>query len=66
MMSALFVGAQTNIGLVAYYTFENSAEDATGNTANGGLVTGAPTYGCGVNNNSIQLDYILNFWHIYY
>ena len=55
MMSALFVGAQTNIGLVAYYTFENSAEDATGNTANGGLVTGAPTYGCGVNTGAIQL-----------
>lgn len=54
-MSTFIAGAQTNIGLVAYYTFENSAEDATGNTANGGLITGTPAYGCGVRTNAIQL-----------
>ncbi len=48
-------GAQTNIGLVAYYTFENNAQDVTGNTANGGLVTGSPAYACGVRTSAIQL-----------
>ncbi len=47
--------AQTNIGLVAYYTFENNVQDATGNTANGGLVTGSPGYACGVRTSAIQL-----------
>lgn len=54
-ISALAAGAQTTIGLVAYYTFENNAEDVTGNTANGGLVTGSPGYNCGVKTNGIQL-----------
>lgn len=49
------VNAQTGVGLVAYYTFENSVTDATGNTANGGLVSGEPVYGCGVRTNAIQL-----------
>lgn len=55
MFSAALLGAQTNIGLVAYYTFENNAADVTGNTANGGLVTGTPVYSCGVKTNAIQL-----------
>jgi gliding motility-associated-like protein len=55
MFGAVLLGAQTNIGLVAYYTFENNASDVTGNTANGGLVTGSPGYACGVKTNAIQL-----------
>ncbi|MBX2928375.1 MAG: gliding motility-associated C-terminal domain-containing protein [Saprospiraceae bacterium] len=55
MFGAALLGAQTNIGLIAYYTFENNAADVTGNTANGGLVTGTPVYACGVKTNAIQL-----------
>lgn len=55
MFGAALLGAQTNIGLVAYYTFENNAADVTGNTANGGLITGSPVFACGVKTNAIQL-----------
>ncbi len=52
---ALAAAGQTNIGLVAYYTFENNTEDVTGNTANGGLATGSPGFNCGVKTSAIQL-----------
>lgn len=55
LLLSFSIHAQTSVGLVAYYTFENSATDATGNTANGGLVSGEPVYGCGVRTNAIQL-----------
>jgi gliding motility-associated-like protein len=55
LMFGMSVSAQTSIGLVAYYTFENSAADVTGNTANGGLATGTPGYVCGVRGNAVQL-----------
>lgn len=56
MVGAALAAAQPTIGLVAYYTFEDNAQDVTGNTANGGLLIGAPVYRCGIRNTrAIQL-----------
>lgn len=49
--------AQTSIGMVAYYPFENSTGDATGNSANTGSIVGAPGYSCGVQGDaSLRLN----------
>lgn len=50
------VWAQTEIGLVAHYKFENNVTDATGMQSNTGIVTGIVTYGCGVNGQAISLN----------
>ncbi|NUO02503.1 MAG: LamG domain-containing protein, partial [Saprospiraceae bacterium] len=50
------VAAQTTVGLVAYYPFENNAGDATGNSANTGTIIGAPDYVCGVRDAALRLD----------
>lgn len=48
--------AQTNIGLIAHFPFDNSLNDATGNTANNGIPVGAPALGsCGVRDNALFL-----------
>lgn len=47
---------QTTIGLVAYYSFENSLEDVTGNTANTGFPSGEVDYDCGVEGEALFLD----------
>ncbi len=41
------MGAQTLPGLAAYYSFEGSLEDVSGTTANTGMPSGTPAYGCG-------------------
>jgi len=56
---AIFTLAQaqpTTIGLVAYFPFEGSLNDATGNTANAGTALGFPYYTCGVNGDAIAFD----------
>ena len=50
---ALF--AQTGVGLVAYYNFEQNITDVTGNSANAGLPVGAVVYGCGISGDALQL-----------
>ncbi|GJM35796.1 MAG: hypothetical protein DHS20C18_47970 [Saprospiraceae bacterium] len=50
------LSAQTNVGLIAYYPFEQSLEDVTGNTANTGTATGNPQFVCGVKGESILLN----------
>lgn len=50
------LSAQTTVGLVAYYPFDTSLVDATGNSANTGAAVGNPTYLCGVNKSAIALD----------
>lgn len=42
------LASQSTVGLVAYYPFDLSVNDATGNTANTGFVTRPPEFGCGV------------------
>jgi gliding motility-associated-like protein len=40
--------SQPTTGLVAYYPFDLSVNDATGNTANTGFISRPPEFGCGV------------------
>ncbi len=55
LLSAV-LAAQTNVGLVAYYPFEETLEDVTGNTANTGVANGNPQYVCGVKDEGILLN----------
>ena len=48
--------AQTELGLRAYYTFDASLADATGNTANGGVESGIVEFGCGVQGQAVSLS----------
>lgn len=50
------LAAQTTAGLVAHYRFDGSTNDATGNTANTGAITGNPYYTCGAENDAISFD----------
>jgi gliding motility-associated-like protein len=50
------LSAQTNVGLVAHYAFDGNYQDATGNTANTGVVGGNPAFRCGVVNDAVLLD----------
>lgn len=50
------LSAQTDVGLVAHYTFDNNLDDATGNTANTGIGEGSIEYRCGVSGEAILLD----------
>ncbi|MEM8583557.1 MAG: LamG-like jellyroll fold domain-containing protein [Bacteroidota bacterium] len=47
--------AQTDIGLVAHYTFEGDFTDQTGDSSNGGVSSGVPEFGCGVIGQAVQL-----------
>lgn len=48
--------AQTTVGLVAYYPFDTTFADVTGNTANNGIPQGNPAFVCGIKNNSATFD----------
>ncbi|MCB0654069.1 MAG: gliding motility-associated C-terminal domain-containing protein [Saprospiraceae bacterium] len=53
---SLSLSAQTNVGLVAYYTFDGHYTDATGNTANTAIPQGTPEFRCGVKGDALLLD----------
>lgn len=48
--------AQPTVGLVAYFPFDSTAVDATGNVQNDGTVNGSASYSCGIVGNAILLD----------
>ncbi len=48
--------AQTTVGLVAYYPFNSSYADVTGNTANAGVQSGDPSFACGISGGALFLD----------
>lgn len=50
------LNAQTTVGMVAYYPFENNLDDQTGNTSNTGIPVGTPTFACGVQGQALSLD----------
>lgn len=52
----LFVQAQTTTGLVAYYPFDGTLGDATGNTNNNGIETGSVDFACGVDGSAALFD----------
>lgn len=63
LLTVLFLGAnagaivgQPTLGLVAHYSFNGDFADATGDTANGGVASGVPEFGCGVDGTAIVLD----------
>ena len=47
IVGTLSLTAQTTIGLVAHYPFDSTFNDATGNTTNTGLPSGAMGFACG-------------------
>ena len=53
---AAHLAAQTTVGLVAHYRFDGNTNDATGNTANTGAITGNPYYTCGAEIEAISFD----------
>ncbi|TXB67601.1 LamG-like jellyroll fold domain-containing protein [Phaeodactylibacter luteus] len=53
---AFALNAQTTIGLVAHYRFDGTFTDATGNTANGGAISGSPYFTCGVENDAVSFN----------
>lgn len=55
LLSSLPLVAQSSVGLVAHYTFAGSLSDLTGNSANGGVASGVPEYGCGVEGQGLRL-----------
>ncbi len=55
-LSLTLLSAQTTTGLVAYYPFESSFDDVTGNSGNVGMPEGNPGFNCGVVGQSLQLN----------
>lgn len=47
---------QTNVGLVARYTFDNDFNDASGNTTNSALPAGNPGFVCGVVERAVSFN----------
>ena len=56
LLSFHLLSAQTDVGLVAYYTFDGDFIDRTGNTSNTGVPVGTPTFVCGVEGQAVFLD----------
>lgn len=56
LSNAVFLYAQTTIGLIAYYSLDSLYHDVTGNTANTGTPIGAPYFTCGAVGKALALD----------
>lgn len=56
LVSSLCLSAQTSVGLVAYYSFDGSLQDNTGNTSNAAIGNGVVDYRCGVKGDALLLD----------
>ncbi|MBX2878148.1 MAG: gliding motility-associated C-terminal domain-containing protein [Saprospiraceae bacterium] len=55
------LSAQTSVGLQAYYSFDGSLENNTGNTSNTAIGNGAIEYRCGVRGDAILFDGVSTF-----
>ncbi len=49
-------GTDTDPNLIAYYPMDGEFTDATGDTANGGIPSGVPEFGCGVLGQAVALN----------
>ena len=49
-------GTDIDPNLVAYYPLDGNFADATGNSANGGIASGVPEFGCGVLGQAMALN----------
>lgn len=55
------LSAQTTVGLVAYYSFDGTLENTTGNTSNTPIGNGAIEYRCGVLGDALLFDGVTTF-----
>ena len=55
-LAYLGLNGQTTIGLIAFYPFDSTLTDVTGNTANTGFPMGDPSHGCGAESDALYLD----------
>jgi gliding motility-associated-like protein len=55
---------QTAVSMTAYYHFDQTINDITGNTANAGIAQSPPQYGCGVNNEALNFSLPTSFLRI--
>lgn len=61
VMALLRLPAQTSVGLVAYYSFDGSLENNTGNTSNTPIGNGNIEYRCGVRGDALLFDGVTTF-----
>ena len=55
---------QTTVSMTAYYHFDQSINDITGNTANAGIAQSPPQFGCGVSNEALSFNLPTSFLRI--
>ncbi len=55
-LGGFYLSAQSNIGLVAFYRFNSSLVDGTGNSANTGIESGLLEYDCGLEGEALLID----------
>ena len=55
---------QSTISMTAYYHFDLTTNDITGNTANAGISLSPPQFGCGVNNEALNFSLPNSFLRI--
>lgn len=56
ILSFVQVSAQTSVGLVAYYSFDGTLANNTGNTSNTAIGNGTIEYRCGVKGDALYFD----------
>lgn len=56
LAAASSLAAQTTNGLIAYYSFDGTLNDVTGNSANTGIPSGDLAYLCGVDETSLAFN----------
>lgn len=61
VMAILRLSAQTSVGLIAYYSFDGSLENNTGNTSNTAIGNGKIEYRCGVKGDALLFDGLSTF-----
>lgn len=56
LLSTIALTGQSVPGPVAWYRFDTGLEDATGNSANEGIIQGNPGFACGVDGSALALN----------
>ncbi len=58
------LAGQSTVSMTAYYHFDLTVNDITGNTANAGIAQSPPNFGCGVSNEALSLTLPNSFLRI--
>lgn len=61
VLALLRLPAQTSVGLIAYYSFDGTLENNTGNTSNAAIGNGNLEYRCGVRGDALLFDGFTTF-----